>query len=125
MSAAASRQKLAHVAIAVVAVAAAGAVLWSTVRDGATSDFPEGHIYICRDCGATTLLSEHELLEIKAAAREAPTLEPAAVPCSQCGSKNTVPGVRCPACGHCFERPKGRPTCPKCGQAFPRPTGAG
>lgn len=120
-----NRKNLALVTIAIVALAAAGSILWATVRRGGNADFPEGHLFICGDCGAITVLSDDELLDFKAAARESLTLEPAAVPCSQCGSKNTFPGVRCPHCGHCFQRPGGRPVCPKCGEPFPRPTGAG
>ena len=108
-------------AIAVIALAAAASILWATMRQGGNPDFPEGHPYICLDCGQAFVLTDKELFEIKAKAREALTMEPPAVPCSHCGSKNTYPAVKCPHCGHYFARPGGRPVCPQCGKPFPRP----
>lgn len=121
MSDTGSRKNVILAVITVIALAAAGAILWGTLRQGGNADFAEGHPYICRDCGAVTVLTDDELLEFKAKAREALTMEPAAVPCSHCGSKNTWLAVKCPNCGHYFERPGGRPVCPQCGKPFPRP----
>jgi hypothetical protein len=94
---------------------------WMGAGRGGNADFPEGHLFVCADCGGATVLSDDELFDLKVQARNSDSPEPGRVVCSACGSSNTNPGVRCPNCGTCFERPEGRPVCPKCKQPFPSP----
>jgi ribosomal protein L40E len=88
---------------------------------GRDSDFPEGHAYICLDCGEVTILSSEELFRIKSEAwQRTDSLEPARIACSSCGSENTMPATKCPRCGKYFLRSgRGRPVCPHCKQPLP------
>jgi len=108
--------------VAVVALVGAGVVysVTSGVGRSGSVDFPEGHAYLCDDCGKLTILSRKELLAFKAQARESSDPEAQRVPCAACGSKNTHPAVKCPRCGEYMLRPgSGRLVCPHCKQPFP------
>jgi DNA-directed RNA polymerase subunit RPC12/RpoP len=110
--------------VAVVALAGAVAVYTMTggVRGGGSVDFPEGHAYLCRDCGALTILSDDELFAIKVEGRQSSDPQAGQVPCAACGSRNTGLAVKCPRCGEYMFRPGGgRPVCPHCKQPFPSP----
>ena len=112
------------VLIAVAGIVILGAVVVVIARGGgggANPDFPDGHPFICEDCGHVMILSDDELFALRKAARESPDLEVQRIPCSACGSKNTVEAVKCPACGKYFARPGGRPVCPHCQTPFPSP----
>ena len=83
-------------------------------------DFPEGHPYVCRECKHVTILSNDELFELKAKARESQDLDPGRVTCAECGSENTFPAVKCPRCGEYSMRTGARqPVCPHCEEPFP------
>jgi hypothetical protein len=108
--------------VAVAALAAAGVIYAVTGGAGSkqSQDFPEGHPYLCQDCGHLTILSDDELFELKRKAWESESLEPGRVPCAACGSKNTFPAVKCPRCGEYSPRTGAdRPVCPHCKQPFP------
>ena len=109
------------ITIVVVALGGAGVLFWTHGAGGSDNpDFPEGHPYICADCGHVTILSDHELFDLKRKARESESLEPGRVACEECGSKNVQQAVRCPNCGQYFPRPGGgRPVCPHCKEPFP------
>jgi hypothetical protein len=92
----------------------------SGVVGSRNADFPEGHAYLCGDCGELTILTRSELLDLKANARESSDPEAQRVPCAACGSKGTHPAVKCPRCAEYLVRPgTGRPVCPHCKQPFP------
>ncbi|HUU98472.1 MAG TPA: hypothetical protein VM487_22290 [Phycisphaerae bacterium] len=108
--------------MAVVALVAAGVTYTVTggVGRSGSVDFPEGHPYLCRDCGELTILTRNELLDLKAEARESNDPEAQRVPCAACGSKNTHPALKCPRCGEYMSRPgSGRLVCQHCKQPFP------
>lgn len=108
--------------MAIGALAAAGVIYAVTGAAGSkeSEDFPEGHPYLCQDCGQLTILSNDELFELKAQARESRDLNAGRVPCSACGSRNTFPAIKCPRCGEYSMRTGARrPVCPHCKQPFP------
>jgi Zn finger protein HypA/HybF involved in hydrogenase expression len=117
----ASRRDVVLITVAAVALVGAGAIFWTSGTGSSTNpDFPEGHAYICADCGYVTVLSDDELFRLKREARESESLEPGRVVCAKCGSANTQLAVKCPNCGEYFPRPgPGRPVCPHCQQPFP------
>jgi len=118
----ASRRDVVMITVAAVALVGAGVIFWTSGGVGSSTnpDFPEGHAYICADCGCVTVLSDDELFRLKREARESESLEPGRVVCPECGSKNTQLAVKCPHCGEYFPRPgSGRPICPYCQQPFP------
>jgi hypothetical protein len=113
----------------VIAVAIAGAALLTAViiffaagsgGGSGNPDFPEGHAFVCSDCGEATILSDRELFSLKVKARESDDPEAGRVVCKACGSQNTRPALKCPNCGHYFAREGGgRPVCPSCNRPFP------
>ena len=109
--------------LSVALVCLVAAAFYTVRSDGGkgrnSEDFPDGTFWVCGDCGHGFAMSIDEVYAIKDAARG--STEPGAnrIPCPQCGSRNTVRGVRCPNCGHIFARPRGRPVCPKCKEPFP------
>jgi hypothetical protein len=109
--------------IAGAALLGAGVIAWTTYASTRVNpDFPDGHPYICLDCGEVTVLSDAELFELKAAAREVESLDAGRVSCRACGSSNTFPAMKCPYCGTYFARPgPGRPVCPHCQKPLPSP----
>jgi hypothetical protein len=85
-------------------------------------DFPEGHPYLCRDCGELTILSRSELLALKARGQDPDAPQARGVSCAACGSKNVSVALKCPRCGEYMLRPGGgRPVCQHCKQPFPSP----
>ncbi len=85
-----------------------------------TRDFPEGHPYVCRGSDRLTILSDDELFELNAKARESASLEAGQVACSKCGSASTFPALKCRRCGEYSARPgPGRAVRPLCQQPFP------
>jgi len=111
-------------AVIVVAVLAAAAIVYGTSGrgDNPDADFPEGHPYLCRDCGALTILTSRELYDLKAKARESDESDATRIPCAKCGSRNTEVAIKCPRCGEYVIRPgAGRPVCTHCKQPFPSP----
>jgi ribosomal protein S27E len=118
----ASRRDVLLITIAVVALVGAGVLFWTGggAGSGGNPDFPDGHPYICADCGHVTILSDRELFEVKRKARESDSIEPGRVVCEECGSKNMQQAIKCPNCGQYFARPGGgRPVCPSCKKPFP------
>jgi len=117
----ASRRDVVLITVAAVALVGAGAIFWTSGAGSSTNpDFPEGHPYICADCGYVTVLSDDELFRLKREARESESLEAGRVVCAKCGSDNTQQAVKCPNCGEYFPRPgPGRPVCPHCQKPFP------
>jgi ssDNA-binding Zn-finger/Zn-ribbon topoisomerase 1 len=120
-------QRIVLAAGLVVVVVIVTVLLWKTFSgqlDKQSEDFPEGTVWVCRDCGKGFRKSISELHEIY---RDAPG---APVPCPHCGKTNTARARQCPHCGAFFERParaqdpkqSGRPACPKCRKALPRLT---
>jgi ribosomal protein L40E len=110
------------ITVAAVMLVGAALILWAggSVGSSTNPDFPEGHPYICADCGYVTILSDDELYRLKREARESESLDPGRAVCAKCGSKNTQLAVKCPHCGKYFPRPgPGRPICPYCKQPFP------
>jgi DNA-directed RNA polymerase subunit RPC12/RpoP len=93
---------------------------------GGEADFPEGHAYICLDCGHVTLMTHAELIELKGQARGSTDPDAGAIKCESCGSMNIRMALHCPNCGEYFERPgRGRPVCPHCEKPFPPPQRGG
>ena len=118
----ASRRDLALITVAAVVLVGAGVLFWTSGGAGGKGnpDFPEGHPYICADCGHVTVLSDDALFKLKREARESESLEPGRVVCAECGSKSTELAVKCPNCEEYFPRPgPGRPVCPHCKEPFP------
>jgi DNA-directed RNA polymerase subunit RPC12/RpoP len=110
------------ITVAALVLAGAGVILWRGSGAGSDNnpDFPEGHAYICAECGHVTVLSDDALFKLKREARESESLEAGRVACAECGSKNTQPAMKCPYCGEYFPRPgSGRPVCPHCNEPFP------
>jgi len=115
-----SRKSTVMMVAAVVMLVAAGVLLWARgIAGSGNPDFPDGHPFICADCGHTTILSNDELLDLKVLARESHDPDAGRVLCSECGSANMVPAIKCPNCGEYFPRPEGRPVCPHCKKPFP------
>ena len=118
----ASRRDVFLITVAAVALVGAGLIFWTSGGVGSSTnpDFPEGHPYMCADCGQVTVLSDAELFRLKREARESESLEPGRAVCAECGSKSTGLAVKCPNCGEYFPRPgPGRPVCPHCQVPFP------
>jgi hypothetical protein len=117
-----SRRDAILIAAAAAALLGAGVIFWTGGGAGRTDnpDFPEGHAYICADCGCVTVLSDDELFEIKKEARRSENLEAGRVLCAECGGANVQQAMRCPHCGEYFPRPgRGRPVCPHCNEPYP------
>jgi hypothetical protein len=118
----ASRRDVVLITVAAVVLGGACVVFWTSggADGGGNPDFPEGHAYVCADCGQVTVLSDRELFRLKREARESQTLEAGRVICAECGSSAMQPAVKCPNCGEYFPRPAaGRPVCPHCKKPFP------
>lgn len=124
-----SRKDGIYLGIACAALVGAGVIYTSVGRSqpsGGEADFPDGHAYICLDCGHVTLMTHAELLSFAARAREAADPDARFIPCESCGSRNTHMALKCPNCGEYFQRPgPGRPVCPHCDQPFPPPQRGG
>jgi hypothetical protein len=117
-----SRKDVIGLAIAGAALVGAAVIFCAAggVGGDGNPDFPEGHAFICLDCGQTTVLSDRELFDLKVKARESDEPDAGRVVCSACGSTNTHAAIKCPNCGHYFARSGGgRPVCPSCKQPFP------
>ena len=101
-----ARKVLIYSVIVIAAVIAAGAIYARLDRESeGDRDFPEGHPYICLDCGQVTVLTHAQLMDFKAQAREQMDPDARNVPCAECDSRNTTLAVRCPRCGAYFARP--------------------
>ena len=112
-------------AVIVLCLGAAGTLTarWAANQRQESSDFPDGTLWICLECGQEFVKTVHELAEIddEIESREGPGA-PRRVPCPACSSVKTVRALRCPHCERFFERPPkntGRPTCPHCNQPMP------
>lgn len=117
-----SRKDVILIAIAGVALVGAVVIFCAAggMGGGGNPDFPEGHAFVCEDCGEATILSDRELFDLRAKARELDEPDAGRVVCSACGSTNTQAAIKCPNCGHYFVRSgRGRPVCPSCKQPFP------
>ena len=110
-----------------VTVVVAGFVVTGVLllaRGGAAArnpDFPDGHPFVCADCGCAMVLNDDELFDLKVKSRESDDPDAGRVVCTGCGSINTFPAMKCPYCGQYFVRPGGRPVCPLCKEPLPSP----
>ena len=101
---------------------AAVVLVWAWGAAGSRNpDFPDGHPFVCADCGHAMVLSDDELFDLKASSRESDDPDAGRVVCSACGSTNTYPAIKCPHCGTYFPRPAGWPVCPNCKKPLPSP----
>lgn len=110
-------------ALAVIAVAVTGTMVWFRSDAAVSADFPDRTFWVCSHeaCGAEFVIS---LDELGAFYQQNPDAD---LPCPDCGGTQTIRAARCTACGRHFPRPaRGRSpiNCPHCGGEQSKATGA-
>ena len=110
-------------ALAVIAAAITGSMVWLRSEAAESADFPDGTFWLCSGaaCGAEFVKS---LDDLGAFYQQNPNAD---LPCPDCGRTQTLRAARCEACGRHFPRPaRGESpiNCPHCGEEQPRAAGA-